>query len=83
MAIPTEPIGSIPRPGEIIEAMAAFAAGEIPQKDLQVLQSALCSWYSTTSKPRTERGSWASVVGRWPSSLRQGSWMISLCIAYL
>jgi 5-methyltetrahydropteroyltriglutamate--homocysteine methyltransferase len=38
MPIPTEPIGSIPRPRDLIEAMAALAAGEIPQKDLQALQ---------------------------------------------
>jgi methionine synthase II (cobalamin-independent) len=30
MPVPTEPIGSIPRPHELIEGMRAFAAGEIP-----------------------------------------------------
>ena len=29
MAIPTEPIGSIPRPPELIEAMGAYAAGQL------------------------------------------------------
>lgn len=31
MAIPTEPIGSIPRPPELIEAAGAFAAGRLSQ----------------------------------------------------
>jgi 5-methyltetrahydropteroyltriglutamate--homocysteine methyltransferase len=38
MPIPTEPIGSIPRPASLIEAMAAFAAGEIAQERLASVQ---------------------------------------------
>lgn len=33
MQIPTEPIGSIPRPAELIAAYAAFAAGRIPAEE--------------------------------------------------
>ncbi|MGH2529552.1 MAG: 5-methyltetrahydropteroyltriglutamate--homocysteine methyltransferase, partial [Actinomycetota bacterium] len=32
MPIPTEPIGSIPRPPALIEAMQAFASGEISKR---------------------------------------------------
>jgi 5-methyltetrahydropteroyltriglutamate--homocysteine methyltransferase len=35
MPIPTEPIGSIPRPPELIEGMRQFAAGRISQDDMQ------------------------------------------------
>lgn len=38
MPIPTEPIGSIPRPPELIEAMGAFEAGDIPAAELERLQ---------------------------------------------
>jgi 5-methyltetrahydropteroyltriglutamate--homocysteine methyltransferase len=34
MSIPTEPIGSIPRPPELIEGLKAFAAGSITQDEL-------------------------------------------------
>jgi 5-methyltetrahydropteroyltriglutamate--homocysteine methyltransferase len=37
MPIPTEPIGSIPRPRELIEGMEAFASGRIPLRDLESL----------------------------------------------
>jgi 5-methyltetrahydropteroyltriglutamate--homocysteine methyltransferase len=37
MAIPTEPIGSIPRPRELIEGTQAFAAGNISQAQLDSL----------------------------------------------
>src|SRR5881296_2494599 len=37
MPIPTEPIGSIPRPPELIAAMGEFAAGRIPQHEMQSL----------------------------------------------
>ena len=37
MPIPTEPIGSIPRPPELIEAMGKVAAGAMSQKDIQAL----------------------------------------------
>ena len=36
--IPTEPIGSIPRPQALIDGMGAFAAGSIPLEDLQGVQ---------------------------------------------
>jgi 5-methyltetrahydropteroyltriglutamate--homocysteine methyltransferase len=36
--IPTEPIGSIPRPQELIDGMAALGRGEIPPEGLQELQ---------------------------------------------
>jgi 5-methyltetrahydropteroyltriglutamate--homocysteine methyltransferase len=35
VAIPTEPIGSIPRPRVLIEAARAFQAGRISQSELQ------------------------------------------------
>ena len=35
MSLPTEPIGSIPRPAALIEAMQAFGAGRISQADLE------------------------------------------------
>ncbi len=37
MAIPTEPIGSIPRPQELIEGVRAFQAGSLSQKELEAL----------------------------------------------
>jgi len=37
MTLPTEPIGSIPRPGELIEGMAAFGAGRIGAGELDAL----------------------------------------------
>jgi len=37
MPIPTEPIGSIPRPPELIEGMRQFAAGRISQDDMRSL----------------------------------------------
>ncbi|HEV8683172.1 MAG TPA: cobalamin-independent methionine synthase II family protein [Actinomycetota bacterium] len=38
MPIPTEPIGSIPRPTELIEATRAYAAGEVSDAELGSLQ---------------------------------------------
>ena len=38
MPIPTEPIGSIPRPAELQQAMAAHAAGNLGDKELRALQ---------------------------------------------
>ncbi len=38
MSIPTEPIGSIPRPPQLIEAMRDFEAGRITQKSLDVVR---------------------------------------------
>ena len=35
--IPTEPIGSIPRPAELIHGIEAFSAGRISRSDLDVL----------------------------------------------
>jgi 5-methyltetrahydropteroyltriglutamate--homocysteine methyltransferase len=40
MPIPTEPIGSIPRPKELIDGMQAFATGRLPQKELDALYDA-------------------------------------------
>ena len=37
MAIPTEPIGSIPRPPALLEGMAAFGAGSISRERLDEL----------------------------------------------
>ncbi|MBC8091984.1 MAG: hypothetical protein H7Y15_08625 [Pseudonocardia sp.] len=38
--VPTEPVGSLPRPARLQEAYAKFDAGEIPQEDLEKLQDA-------------------------------------------
>ncbi len=38
MAIPTEPIGSIPRPPELLSAMAAYDCGEIGDAELAAAQ---------------------------------------------
>ena len=38
MSIPTEPIGSIPRPQALIDGMGAFAAGQLPEEALRELQ---------------------------------------------
>ena len=38
MSIPTEPIGSIPRPQALIDGAAAFAAGELSSEELRSLQ---------------------------------------------
>jgi 5-methyltetrahydropteroyltriglutamate--homocysteine methyltransferase len=38
MAIPTEPIGSIPRPQELLDSMAAYGRGEISAADLAAAQ---------------------------------------------
>ncbi len=40
MPIPTEPIGSIPRPKALIEGIGAFAAGRLPQQELDRLYEA-------------------------------------------
>lgn len=37
MSIPTEPIGSMPRPPELLSGLAAFAAGEIGRAELEAL----------------------------------------------
>jgi 5-methyltetrahydropteroyltriglutamate--homocysteine methyltransferase len=37
MPLPTEQVGSIPRPGELIDAVRAAAAGELPETDLAAL----------------------------------------------
>jgi len=37
MSIPTEPIGSIPRPRYLLDGMSAFASGQIDQNDLSRL----------------------------------------------
>ena len=40
MPIPTEPIGSIPRPPALLEGLQAFAHGHITQKQLDALYDA-------------------------------------------
>ena len=40
MALPTEPVGSIPRPGSLIDAARAFAAGEVPAEELAAFREA-------------------------------------------
>ncbi|MEX1126292.1 MAG: cobalamin-independent methionine synthase II family protein [Acidimicrobiia bacterium] len=40
MSIPTEPIGSIPRPQELIDGMTAHGAGQIPTEELASLYDA-------------------------------------------
>jgi 5-methyltetrahydropteroyltriglutamate--homocysteine methyltransferase len=37
MKIPTEPIGSIPRPIELVEGLKAFSAGDLDGRDLNIL----------------------------------------------
>lgn len=37
MTIPTEPIGSIPRPGKLIDGMGAFASGDITSGEMNTL----------------------------------------------
>jgi 5-methyltetrahydropteroyltriglutamate--homocysteine methyltransferase len=40
--IPTEPIGSIPRPTELVQGMRAYSAGQISRFELDILyESAL------------------------------------------
>jgi Methionine synthase II (cobalamin-independent) len=36
MTLPTEPIGSIPRPKELLEALSAFAAGRLSEAELNI-----------------------------------------------
>lgn len=38
MPIPTEPIGSIPRPAELLTAMQAYSSGQIPREKLLALE---------------------------------------------
>ncbi|MDP9342970.1 MAG: cobalamin-independent methionine synthase II family protein [Actinomycetota bacterium] len=38
MSMPTEPIGSIPRPPELIDAMGGFAEGRVSQDELEALR---------------------------------------------
>jgi len=40
MMIPTEPIGSIPRPPELIEGIRALSAGKISRAELDALYDA-------------------------------------------
>src|SRR5437763_7660715 len=40
MPIPTEPVGSIPRPPELVSAMQQFAAGRLSREELARLQDA-------------------------------------------
>ncbi|MBA2415902.1 MAG: 5-methyltetrahydropteroyltriglutamate--homocysteine methyltransferase, partial [Geodermatophilaceae bacterium] len=38
--IPTEPVGSMPRPSKLQEAYAQYDAGDIGKEDLETLQEA-------------------------------------------
>ncbi len=42
MSIPTEPVGSLPRPMKLQEAIADYDAGKITKEDLKVEQDAAC-----------------------------------------
>lgn len=42
MSIPTEPVGSLPRPMKLQEAIADYDAGKITKEDLKVFQDAAC-----------------------------------------
>ena len=42
MSIPTEPVGSLPRPMKLQEAIADYDAGKITKEDLKVEQDATC-----------------------------------------
>jgi len=59
MKIATEPIGSIPRPAYLIDAMNAFAQGKIPEKELsartdQALKETIAQFESTGSPVITD-----------------------------
>jgi 5-methyltetrahydropteroyltriglutamate--homocysteine methyltransferase len=59
MSIPTEPIGSIPRPAEVLAAMQGYAAGQISTEQLQVVQDAalrdtITRWEETDSPVITD-----------------------------
>ena len=45
MAIPTEPVGSIPRPAELLAAMQAHAAGKISTEQFRNAQDAALARY--------------------------------------
>ena len=42
MSIPTEPVGSLPRPMKLQEAIADYDAGKITKADLKVFQDEAC-----------------------------------------
>ena len=59
MTIPTEPIGSIPRPAELLAAMQSYTAGQISSEQLQVAQDAalrdtITRWEETDSPVITD-----------------------------
>lgn len=64
--IPTEPVGSLPRPAKLQEAYAKFDAGEIGESDLQALQEEACKdsiqRYEATGSPIISDGEqrWSS-----------------------
>ena len=65
MALPTEPIGSIPRPLALIEAVRAFQAGRMSQAELQshyesAVQDTVARFEATGSPVVTdgEQGGW-------------------------
>jgi methionine synthase II (cobalamin-independent) len=42
MSIPTEPVGSLPRPATLQAALAAYDAGTISREELTIEQDAAC-----------------------------------------
>ena len=48
--IPTEPIGSIPRPKTLIDGQAAFAEGAISPEELRALQDEALRTRSSASR---------------------------------
>jgi methionine synthase II (cobalamin-independent) len=42
MSIPTEPVGSLPRPAKLQAAIADYDAGKITKEELRVEQDAAC-----------------------------------------
>ncbi|MDQ3470027.1 MAG: 5-methyltetrahydropteroyltriglutamate--homocysteine methyltransferase, partial [Actinomycetota bacterium] len=42
MSIPTEPVGSLPRPMELQDKIAAYDAGDIEFSELEAAQDAAC-----------------------------------------
>jgi len=65
MTLPTEPIGSIPRPAYLVEGLGRFAAGEIGAEALGELQAKALAetirrFEETGSPPTANRASRAS-----------------------
>jgi hypothetical protein len=76
MPIPTEPIGSIPRPRELIEGMEAVAAGRIPGRELDALyDEAVCDTierFEATDSPVITDGEQSGSTA--PAALERPAW---------